>query len=225
MASYKSDPVYYAPIPPVPHQPQQPPQNYIVLPLVNPSATRLRRSRYRTLWAAIPFVLLAIAVYVFWPSNPDLEIVRLELHRVRVRTRPPIVLDVSLAVTVRVRNRDFYSIHYRRLDVALGYRGKELGRITSTGGHVRARGSSYVNAIVDVDGVEVLSDWIYFLDDLAKGMVPFDTLTQVDGQLGFLFLELPLKAKISCEVDVNMKDQTVIGQNCYPEVGSAVQWQ
>lgn len=105
---------------------------------------------------------------------------------------------------------------YTCVDVAVGYRGKALGHVTSGGGHVTGRGSSYVDAMVDVYGTDLISDWIYLLDDLAKGLIRFDTLTQVDGSIGLFLFKVPLKAKISCEIDVNIKNQTATHQNCYP---------
>lgn len=101
--------------------------------------------------------------------------------------------------------------------VSIGYRGKKLGFVTSDGGHVRARGSSYVDAMLELDGVEMLTDVVWLLEDLARGLVPFDTVTEVHGRLGVFFFHLPLKAKVSCEVKVNIRNQTIIRQNCYPE--------
>lgn len=61
---------------------------------------------------------------------------------------------------------------------------------------MRARGSSYVDATLELNGVEVISDVILLLEDLARGLVPFDTVTEVRGQLGVFFLQLPLKVNL-----------------------------
>ncbi|KAK8551221.1 hypothetical protein V6N12_039872 [Hibiscus sabdariffa] len=79
------------------------------------------------------------------------------------------------------------------LDVAVGYRGKMLGHVTSDHGHVREMGSSYVDAQLELNGVEVLSDVVYFLEDMAKGIVPFDTITEFTGSLGLSLIKFPLK--------------------------------
>ncbi|MBA0838824.1 hypothetical protein Goarm_004614, partial [Gossypium armourianum] len=100
-----------------------------------------------------------------------------------------------------VRNRDFFSLDYDKLVVSVGYRGRELGLVSSEGGRVRARGSSYVNATLDLDGFEVVHDVIYLLSDWAKGVIPFDTNTKVDGDLGLFLFKIPLKNKQKfCEV-------------------------
>lgn len=80
-----------------------------------------------------------------------------------------------------------------------------------------ARGSSYVNAILDLDGLEVIHDVIYLIGDLSRGVIPFDTDTRVKGDLGVFFFKIPLQGKVSCEVDVNVNNQTIVRQDCHPE--------
>ncbi|XP_059645588.1 uncharacterized protein LOC132287102 [Cornus florida] len=202
---------YYHPLPPNQHH-----QNYVVLPLYLPAVVRRRQWSCRLLCTAA-LLLAAVAVYSLWPSDPDLEMVRFRLERIQFHTEPTIAIDIALNLTLKVRNRDLYSMDYRSLEMAIGYRGKNLGFVTSDYGHVRAMGSSYVDARLDLDGVEVFSDVILLLEDLARGSVPFDTVTVIRGRLGLFFLDLPLEAKISCEVYVNTRNQTIVRQNCYPE--------
>lgn len=57
---------------------------------------------------------------------------------------------------------------------------------------MRARGSSYVNASLELNGLEVIHDVIYLIEDLIRGVIPFDTVTMVKGELGVLFFEIPL---------------------------------
>ncbi|KAI3455412.1 hypothetical protein Pfo_012075 [Paulownia fortunei] len=205
-----------------PHAPQpQPPQYVIVLPPYPPPHRHriLRKSCRRCLFCFATFLLfLVAAAYLLWPSDPDLSVVRLRLDRLHFHTRPKISLDVTLDLTVRVENRDFYSMNYDSLLVAIGYRGKRLGYVTSDGGHIKSRGSSYVNATLQLDRVEILSDVILLLEDLAKGAVTFDTVSEIGGKLGVFFFDLPLKTKIKCEVIVNTRNQTIARQSCYPEV-------
>lgn len=156
-------------------------------------------------------------MYIFWPSDPEVKIVRMHINRMQIHTIPIIALDISLLVTMKVRNPGVYSLDFTTLDVAVGYRGKLLGHVTSEHGHVRAMGSSYVEAMLDLSGIEVLSDVVYMLEDLARGTVPFDTVTAVAGWFGLTFFKFPLKAKVSCEIVVNRFSQTIIRQNCYPQ--------
>ena len=63
----------------------------------------------------------------------------------------------------------------------------------SEGGLLRARCSSYIHATLNVDGFEFIHDVFYLLEDLAKGIIPFDTRTKVKGELRLLFIDVPLK--------------------------------
>lgn len=109
--------------------------------------------------------------------------------------KPAICLDISLNVTLKVHNRDVYSVNYKSLDVSVGYRGRKLGNVKSNHGRVKALASSYIDAELQLKSVKVLSDVVYLLEDLARGTVPFDTITKVTGHLGLFFLEFPLEVK------------------------------
>ncbi|KAJ4836684.1 hypothetical protein Tsubulata_043327 [Turnera subulata] len=209
------------------HLPSQPEQGFILLPFCNcnnPLTDPIRRRRrWPTISALIllPILILSGLAYLLWPSDPTLQVVRLRLDKIRVHTIPIISLDISMHVTIRVRNVDVYSMDLNTLDVAVKYRGKRLGHVTSGRGHVRAFASSYVEAELNLIGVRVLTDVVPLLEDLAKGSVPFDTVTEVSGRLGLLFFGFPLKAKLSCEVLVNTKNQTILRQSCLPEALSS----
>lgn len=74
-----------------------------------------------------------------------------------------------------------------------------------------------MNASLVLDGFQVLHDLIYLIEDVAAGSVPFDTVSRVRGKLGLLFFDIPIQAKVSCEIYVNPKSQKINHQNCYPE--------
>ncbi|TQE09204.1 hypothetical protein C1H46_005139 [Malus baccata] len=73
------------------------------------------------------------------------------------------------------------------------YRTRELGFERSNEGCIRAKASSYVNATLVIDRLKVLHDVLYLLEDLANGVIPFDTGMEVDGSLGLLFFKIPIK--------------------------------
>ncbi|XP_017249767.1 uncharacterized protein LOC108220494 [Daucus carota subsp. sativus] len=205
---------YYQPLPQSTN-PNPNLQNYVVLPIYIPVPHRLNYRRIFTSAAAL--LLISAAVYVLWPSDPDLSVVRLRLSEFNAHAFPRVSLDIALDLTVKVRNRDVYSLVYDSLLVSIMYRGSQLGFVESEGGDIRARGASYVNATLRFDGIEVLSDAILLIEDMARGVIPIDTVTEVEGRLGFFFFELPLKTKVSCEVDINTTDHTIDRQNCYPQ--------
>ncbi|KAL6637649.1 hypothetical protein ACP70R_025221 [Stipagrostis hirtigluma subsp. patula] len=160
--------------------------------------------------------LLALAGVLLWPSDPDVSLARVRLAHVSVAARPAVAVNISAALKVRVRNPDLFALDYTRLDVTIGYRGAPLGTVTSGGGRVRAHAVSYVDADLHLDGIRVVEDAIYLLEDLARGSVPFDAVAEVEGHLRFFFLSIPVKGRVSCVVHVNPHDQTIVHQDCYP---------
>ncbi|XP_044979794.1 uncharacterized protein LOC123447269 [Hordeum vulgare subsp. vulgare] len=161
-------------------------------------------------------VLLALA-FLLWPSDPGVSVARLRLAHVSVVARPAVALNVSAALKARVRNPNLFALGYSRLDVAIGYRGRPLGTVSSGGGLVRARAVSYVDADLHLDGIRVVEDAVYLLEDLARGSIPFDAVVEVEGHLHFFFLSVPVKGRIACVVHVNPHDQTIVHQDCYPK--------
>ncbi|KAG8044160.1 hypothetical protein GUJ93_ZPchr0043g16393 [Zizania palustris] len=180
---------------------------------------RLRRGcRYRCLGPLLALlVLLCLAGFLLWPADPDVSVARLRLAHVSVSARPSVSVTISAALKVRIRNPDLFALDYSHLDVAIGYRGAHLGRVTSGGGRVRARAVSYIDADLSLDGIRVVEDAIYLLEDLARGSVPFDTVAEVEGHVHFFFLSIPVKGRISCVVHINPHNQTIVHQDCYPE--------
>lgn len=57
----------------------------------------------------------------------------------------------------------------------------------------RARAVSYIDANLSLDGISVVEDAIYLLEDLARGSVPFDTVAEVEGHVHLFFLSIPVK--------------------------------
>ncbi|XP_014500808.1 uncharacterized protein LOC106761752 [Vigna radiata var. radiata] len=174
-------------------------------------------SRRRVISCALSMALLVSTLYVLWPSDPDLKIVGLKLRRIKVHPVPPVTVDISMLLTLQVRNADVYFMDLGAVNVAVAYRGKMLGHVRSREVHVRARGSSHVDADVEFAGITVLPELVLLLEDVAKGIVPFDTVSHTGGQFGLFFFHFPIKAKVSCEVLVSIVNQTIIRQHCLHE--------
>lgn len=152
-------------------------------------------SRRRFIISIFLISFASIIIYIFWPSDPRIKIERVKISHVHVHRRPVPSIDMTLLVTLKVTNADVYSFDFTALDVAVDYRGKTLGHVSSDGGHVTAMGSSYLEAETELDGVTVFADVIHLIHDFAKGSVEFDTVTETNGKLGVLFFRFPLKVR------------------------------
>nr|GLL19793.1 uncharacterized protein LOC109186495 [Ipomoea trifida] len=62
------------------------------------------------------------------------------------------------------QNRTF-SLDEETIGVSDGYRGKKLGNVTSDKGHLQTRASSYINATLELEDVEIFSDVLSIIED------------------------------------------------------------
>lgn len=185
------------------------PQAYVLLPVY--PRRRRRSPRYcgcfrcvgslvssSTLLSLAFFLLLLLSAGFFlWPSEPDLTVARLDLDDIRVKITPDASICISMGVEIRIRNPAFFALNYRSIVVSLGYRGRQLGFVTSSGGHIRARGVSYFHAKLKLDGIRVLSDAVYLVEDLARGSLPLDTITEVKGRMRLFFFDVPVEVNFA----------------------------
>eukprot|EP01018_Ginkgo_biloba_P015951 Gb_29536 [translate_table: standard] len=201
---YPTDP-YYVVLPPAPYSPYR----------------RRRRCLGYGALAIIVLLILCAGVYFFWPSDPDIQVVRLRLNHISFKTKgksgsflPQLFMNISMGMTVRVWNKDYFEVDYDSIRMGIGYRGRPIGVVKSESGQLRYRSTAYVNATLDLDGIEVLHDVLYLLDDISRGELPLDTVTEFDGRIAVLFITLPLEESMSCEIVVDPDHQTIISQDC-----------
>lgn len=203
---------------------QEPSTAYIFLQAYRRRRRSLRRfcpslfsSSFQLLLSLLVLLLLLAALFFLYPSDPQISLSRLRLNHLRVKTLPSPSLTISLGLKARVRNPDFFSLCYRSLVSSIEYRGKRLGVVESRGGRIRARGVSYVDADLELDGIEIIGDVFYLIEDIARGVVPLETVTELDGVLRLFFVDVPVQDRVSCSVNVNPANQTIVRQDCYPE--------
>lgn len=196
---------------------------YVILDSAPPPQRRIN-GRLLTYagYGALSIIIILVAAYFVWPSDPRIEVVRMHLNKVEWKTEkspgsflPRIFLDLSMGLTVKVTNRDYLGVYYDHVKVGIAYRGEKIGRVTSEkSAYIPPRGTKYVDATLDVHGIQVLTDVIYLLEDIARGHIPLQTVTDFDGHIRLLSLKVPLQAIMSCEIDVDTNEQTILRQDC-----------
>eukprot|EP00252_Welwitschia_mirabilis_P025613 TRINITY_DN8087_c0_g1_i1.p1 TRINITY_DN8087_c0_g1~~TRINITY_DN8087_c0_g1_i1.p1 ORF type:complete len:228 (-),score=6.75 TRINITY_DN8087_c0_g1_i1:345-1028(-) len=186
------------------------------------AAPRRQRQQSRWRWmacVALWMILGVVAggcVYVLWPSEPRMELVRMKLEGIRWHTQIhpiSILLDVDLGVTAKVTNKNYVGVYYNHVMVNISYRGENIGSVRSESGYIGPRATAYVEADVNLTDID-LADVLYFLEDIAKGSIPFTSLTYFDGYIRILGFSVPLKATVNCEVLVDTQDHSVSNQDC-----------
>ena len=160
----------------------------------------LRRLCTRTLPLLLFLALLAGAAFLLYPSAPAARVADLRVDSFRVQ--PP-VLDLGLALRLRVRNPGFVlPLRYRSVSAAVSYRGHLLGSAKAwpRSGELAARHEVYADAQVWVDAGRVLDDVIELIADVAAGSVPLEIVSEVVGSIEVFRFHIPVKV-IACSRD------------------------
>ncbi|KAG6516334.1 hypothetical protein ZIOFF_026793 [Zingiber officinale] len=184
-------------------------------PLLSPLPRR--RNSFRllpVLLFALALAALGVALFLLWPADPDLRVARLHLDGVHLSTSPSLCLNVSISLSVKVRNPNFFSLDYDSLVSTIGYRGRKLGSVTSEGGRVGARRVSYLDADLQLNGIRVIHDIFYLLEDYRRGSIPFETITEVQGKLRLFFIDVPVEILLPVLLQALFVN-TYIGPRCY----------
>lgn len=190
------------------------PQPYVLPPLLSRHRGRLRlrlrlRPRLRcpppccnafasfisllALFAAA--LLIGAAIFFLWPSDPQVRLSWLGVRSIRAvpNRHGGIAVDVDMDLRVYIYNRDFLPLDYDNITVDITYRGQPLGTKVAVGPRLESRGESYVDAWVRLDGIWVLQDTSFLLEDIAKGRIPLDTTTLMQGRIHLHSMDFPVE--------------------------------
>ncbi|KAJ1701144.1 hypothetical protein LUZ63_000923 [Rhynchospora breviuscula] len=199
-------PYYYSP-----SSSSEDPNSHLLIPSYPILCLRLRLRRRRnlclsscsfcfvSLLSSLLFLLLLFSLFLLlWPSDPTIHVTHLHLKHLHISPPPRASFDLTLKLSLNVLNPDFFALDYRSVVSSVSYRGRYLGSVHSAGGRVAAKGESNLEAELWLDSVKIVDELVYLIEDLTKGSVPFDTVTEVEGSLGLIFAEIPVKGNISC---------------------------
>lgn len=170
-----------------------PPDAILDLPLYRP------RRRVVTLGTIVAPVLilfscllLAGAAFVFWPAQPQVELEHWKLNGINFDSKeggrsiiPVVYINVSLDVVLQIENPNFVGIYYDFLKVEILYRGSYIGEAKLEGGHILARRTVLVPAVLNLEAREILEKAAELLADITRGEVPLTTHVNIVGAVDF----------------------------------------
>lgn len=137
-------------------------------------------------------LLLAGTAFIFWPSQPEIELEHWKLNGISFESKeegrsiiPVVYLNISLDVVLQIKNPNFVGMYYDFLKVEILYRGSYIGDAKLKGGHILARGTVLVPAILNLEAREILESAVELLADIARGEVPLTTHIKIVGAVDF----------------------------------------
>ncbi|XP_024401731.1 uncharacterized protein [Physcomitrium patens] len=205
-------------------------RRYYVLPTDAVLDLPLYRPRRRVLRAQtiiMPIIilfsclLLAGTAFVLWPAQPQIELEHWKLVGINFDTKeegrsiiPVVYLNISLDVVLKIKNPNFVGIYYDFLDVEIQYRGSYLGNAQLKGGHILARRTVLVPAILNLEAREILENASELLMDIAHGEIPLTNHIKIVGAVDLQVVRPHIDVHVSCDVVVDPKTKLVIRQYC-----------
>lgn len=199
-----------------------PPDAILDLPLYRP------RRRVVTLGTIVAPVLilfscllLAGAAFVFWPAQPQVELEHWKLNGINFDSKeggrsiiPVVYINVSLDVVLQIENPNFVGIYYDFLKVEILYRGSYIGEAKLEGGHILARRTVLVPAVLNLEAREILEKAAELLADITRGEVPLTTHVKIVGAVDFQAVRPHIDVNLNCDVVVDPKTKLVIREFC-----------
>ncbi|KAG0583294.1 hypothetical protein KC19_3G124300 [Ceratodon purpureus] len=166
-------------------------------------------------------LLLAGAAFVFWPSQPEIELEHWKLNGINFDSKeegrsiiPAVYVNISLDVILQIKNPNFVGIYYDFLKVEILYRGSYLGDAKLKGGHILARRAVPVPAILNLEAREILENAVELLADIARGEVPLTTHIKIVGDVDLQAVRPHIDVNLNCDVVVDPRTKLVIREFC-----------
>lgn len=170
-----------------------------------PRRRRLCSSPWPIVVVAGVLVLLTVSIitagFVFWPTQPDVEVKKWKLNGISIDTKetesilPSVQLNVSLDMVVEIANPNYAGMVYDDVTVRIVYRGDEVGQVQSEGSRIKARSTANHTATVELEGNEIIDNAKQLVQDYANGKMPLTTYTTFDGSLQLWFVKPLLKVR------------------------------
>ncbi|GBG87077.1 hypothetical protein CBR_g44534 [Chara braunii] len=174
---------------------------------------------------AVAIIALIIAAGVILrPRSPDFDLVDVTVSALKLRSakRPSegggvvseLVLDVNLTVMVSVANPNHVGVFYRNSIANVLYREHELGKAVIPAGWDAAGGFNIFEFIVAIDGAATRGLGPALLTDFLRRKMLLTINSEITGWVELLFLHVPFKVWVECDLLVNPLSVSLIDRSC-----------
>ena len=148
--------------------------------------------------AAVPYLVctVLVAAFVMWLTPPDVQLKQWKLNSISIDIKeegrsviPLVNLNISLDVMLNIRNRNFAGVFYDSLSVEILYRHAEIGDAKLSMGHIVARGTVEVPALLIWEAREIIENAGELVVDVAERKVPLTMRTRLIGAVDLIALQ------------------------------------
>lgn len=129
-----------------------------------------------------------------WPTPSDVQLKQWKLNGISIDIKeegrsiiPLVNLNISLDVMLNNRNRNFAGVFDDSLSVEILYRQAEIGDAKLSTGHIVARGTVEVPALLILEAREIIENAGELIVDIAERKVPLIMRTQLIGAVNLIY--------------------------------------
>ncbi|XP_023728383.1 uncharacterized protein LOC111876087 [Lactuca sativa] len=167
---------------------------------------------------AVGLLILILAFTVFKSKKPvtTVDSVVLEDVNASVNLIPPMVsVNVSLDISISVKNPNKVGIKYRNSSATLRYKGKDIGDVPIPAGMIGAGDTKQMNLTVTVF-VDRLATDLDIYGDVISGNLPLSTYTRISGKVRILNLfNIHVVSTSTCNLKIDILNRRIEDQNCH----------
>lgn len=155
--------------------------------------------------ALIIVILVVVAIILFFtvfkPKQPDITLRSVTLQNLKFFPFP-FLLNVSLAITVRVDNPNYGSFKYKDSTTYVTYHGTDIAEGPIESDTIPARGKHDISTIVEIEGDKMVLN-PSFGGDFAAGIYNFTASTTLHGKATALkILKIKVKSINTCDISL-----------------------
>ncbi|GKB08699.1 late embryogenesis abundant protein, LEA-14 [Tanacetum coccineum] len=167
---------------------------------------------------AIGLIILILALTVFKSKKPVTTVNSVVLNDVNatVNLIPlRVSLNVSLDVTITVRNPNKVGFSYQNSSAALLYKGHDIGNVPIPAGKIGSDDSKQMNLTLTIFADRLLTD-IDVYGDVISGNFPVSTYTKIKGKVRILNLfNIHVVSTSTCDLKIDVLNQKIAKQSCH----------
>lgn len=162
-------------------------------------------------------IVMILAFTVFKPKQVVSTVDSIEVHDMDIRFNVftmSVNMNVTLDVSVSVKNPNVYGLKYYNGLTRINYRGQQIGEAPIPGGDISGGQTKGVNVTLVLMADRLLSSKRIY-SDASANIMPLNTFVRISGEVKILgFFKFRGNSTSSCNFDVRISDKTINNNVC-----------
>ncbi|XP_050228785.1 late embryogenesis abundant protein At1g64065 [Mercurialis annua] len=193
------------------------------LAAIKPKISRQKRSSKCLVYILAGIVILGavfltIALIVFRPINPDLELSFVRVQKFNYansnNTGPLSSFNMTLEMEFKLDNSNFGQFKFGNTNATLWYEAETVGEAILRGGEVRARKTKTMNVNMQVKSPKLSNGTDSTNDVINSGIMKMNCYAKFNGKVSLLRIAKRKSAIMDCSFNLNLRSRSIEGLVC-----------